>query len=195
MNLHVVSLPKSERRLAAVDRSSKYGYQIIFHDASDLRGRAVEELSNIFDAERFKDNFKISPTCGQIGCLISHVELYKKLSMLSSEYYLIAEDDFIPLFTADLARLVIEDGINSGADIILMGYSKMDARALAIYDLVNPLLPKICNRKLGYSLGPRFKNTSSGAVGYAVSKRFVDKMASSKELPWYVADEWSVYSS
>lgn len=195
MDLHVISLPCSERRLLAIERASQFNYSVIFHDALDLRGAATSELTQIFNVDKYKAEFGSDITGGEIGCVKSHFDLYKKLSKLSSDYYLIAEDDFIPQFNADVTKSVIEDSINIGADIILMGYSKMNPYMLNIYNLVNPLLELVYNHDLGYSIGPRYKNTSSGAVGYAVSKRFVEKMALLNDLPWFVADEWSIYSS
>jgi glycosyl transferase family 25 len=195
MDIHIISLNDSERRLLAMERAAKFHYIPIFHDALDFRGIDISQLTSIFDCDKFQSVFGINITGGQIGCLISHLQLYKNLAKSSLPYHLIVEDDFIPQFNSNAARSAIEDAIELGADIILMGYSKMDIRTLKIYNLVNPILGIIHNTNYGYTIGPRYKNTTSGAVGYAVSKYFVDQMSSFNSLPWFVADEWNVYVS
>ena len=97
MIANVISIQGSNRRQVASQRAKNFNYQLVFFDAIDLVKKDVSQFFDVFDANDFINRYSREPSSGDIGCLLSHYALWKKLSNENKEqYHLILEDDFIP---------------------------------------------------------------------------------------------------
>ena len=110
MDVHVISLEDSSRRKTCKDRLISKGYNPIFHDAFDSRNLNEKRLEGLFEYDLFRKffDYKINPEV--VGCAISHHNLYKTLVEYEkkSSYYMIVEDDCIPLITSNELEKIIE---------------------------------------------------------------------------------------
>ena len=194
MDINIISIKNSDRRKTAKIRALYMGFTPIFHDAVDLREVKLVNLDNQFNLDKFKNIYGEGLSSGMVGCSISHLSLYKKLAASELDFHLIVEDDFIIKKNSKDILNIINEAVEINADILLLGYSKMNRYLNLIYDISNPMLVVKRNKKSGYKLGPRYRNTSSGTVGYVVSKRFVKTISTHISKPWFVADEWQEYA-
>lgn len=194
MNINIISIKNSDRRKTAMSRALDMGFEPEFHDAVDLREVKLVNLDNQFNLDKFKNIYGEGLSSGMVGCSISHLRLYKKLATSDLDFHLIVEDDYIIKKKSIEIKNIIKEADELNADILLLGYSKMNRYSKLVYNITNPMLVVKKNKKSGYKLGPRYKNTSSGTVGYVVSKRFVKTISSHISKPWFVADEWQEYA-
>lgn len=191
MDVHVISLEDSSRRKTCKDRLISKGYNPIFHDAFDSRNLNEKRLEGLFEYDLFRKffDYKINPEV--VGCAISHHNLYKTLVEYEkkSSYYMIVEDDCIPLITSNELEKIIEAALQFSFDVLLLGYSKMDEDQFKIVNKMNPFKKFFSIGK--FNVGIRYKQSSCGAVAYIVSSKFLKKINSFINKPYYVADEWS----
>jgi|TARA_Y100000389_G_scaffold201899_1_gene245733 glycosyl transferase, family 25 len=191
MDVHVISLEDSRRREICRNRLVSKGYNPVFHDAFDSRNLNENQLEDLFDFKLFRKSFNYKIDSGIVGCVLSHYYLYKTLleSKNNSEYYIIVEDDCIPLATSNDLENTIDAALESSFDILLLGYSKTDDAQYKIINKMNPFKKLYSSGK--FNIGIRYKQSSCGAVAYVVSRRFLKNITTSIKKPYYVADEWS----
>jgi glycosyl transferase family 25 len=191
MDVHVISLEDSCRREICRNRLVSKGYNPVFHDAFDSRNLNENQLEDLFDFELFRKSFNYKIDSGIVGCALSHYNLYQTLLeyKIKSRYYIIAEDDCIPLAISNELENIIDTALESSFDILLLGYSKTDNAQYKIINKVNPFKKLYSSGK--FNLGIRYKQSSCGAVAYVVSRKFLENITTSIKKPYYVADEWS----
>ncbi len=195
LDAHIISLNDSPRREVCRKRLTAKGYNPIFHDAFDARNINQKELDCVFDMDLFKDifDYRIGPEV--IGCTLSHYNLYKDLLKLktTSDYYLIVEDDCIPIATLGEVKSIIDAAKNIPFDILILGYSKTDEDEYETINKMNPFQKIRISGK--YNIGIRYKETPCGAVAYVVSSDFLKKITTTILKPYYVADEWNFFKN
>lgn len=191
MDVHVISLKDSLRKKICRNRLVSKGYNPIFHDAFDSRNLKENQLEDLFDFDLFRKSFNYKIDAGIVGCVLSHYNLYKTLLEYknNSGYYIIVEDDCIPLATSNELENIIDVALESSFDILLLGYSKTDDAQYKIINKMNPFKKFYSSGK--FNIGIRYKQSSCGAVAYVVSRRFLKNIITSIKKPYYVADEWS----
>lgn len=147
-----------------------------------------EELNSVFDVSRYINEFKLSPEKGAIGCTLGHQKIYDLIAKGSEEIAIILEDDFQIVDVSEMLSLLQQ---KNNWDILLLGYSKFTEKNVKIYNLVNPIVQMIMkfgNRRVGY----RHKLTTSGTVGYAITRSACKRIVGQCARPWYVADQWDI---
>ena len=191
MDVNIISLKDSNRRAVCKSRLISKGYNPIFYDAFDSRNLNEVQLEHIFDFKLFRKTFNYKIDSGIIGCVLSHFNLYKSLLRCenNSKYYIIVEDDCIPLATSSELKNIIDKALISSFDILLLGYSKTDNTQYEVINKMNPFKKLYSSGK--FDIGIRYKQSSCGAVAYVVSRSFLENITTSIKKPYYVADEWS----
>ena len=190
MDVHVISLEDSSRREICRNRLLSKGYNPVFHNAFDSRNLNENQLEELFDFNLFRESFDYKIDSGVVGCTLSHYNLYKTLLEYKnkSTYYIIAEDDCIPLVTSNELESIIDTALEFSFDIFLLGYSKMDDAQYKVVNKMNPFKKLYSSGK--FHVGIRYKQSSCGTVAYVVSRRFLEKITTLIKKPYYVADEW-----
>jgi glycosyl transferase, family 25 len=190
MIANVISIQGSNRRQVASQRAKNFNYQLVFFDAIDLVKKDVSQFFDVFDANDFINRYSREPSSGDIGCLLSHYALWKKLSNENKEqYHLILEDDFIPKVKSNELLEIIKHTKNF--DVLLLGYSKVQDKEELVLKIINPI-QKIYSTER-HNIGRKFRESTCGAVAYVVSKNFVDEISKSVKKPSHVLDDWSFF--
>jgi hypothetical protein len=189
MNAHVISLPGSTRRPAAGERAAGAGLTVRFFDAVDaLASEDVSKLLNT-SARSFQARYGRAQTRGELACLLSHQRLCRMLTSEEAAYQLILEDDFIPLAGAGELDGILAAAAARRADVVLLGYAKVDDDGEAAINLSNPLMEARSVPNGGRLLGYRCLETTCGALSYLCSRRFLEAMAGDNEYG-RLADDW-----
>lgn len=190
MIANVISIQDSNRRQVAIKRAEDYNYKVVFFDAIDLVKKDVNQLFDVFDTKTFFNRYLREPSSGDIGCLLSHYALWKKLSIENTkQYHLILEDDFIPKVKSRELQEIIQQSKNF--DVLLLGYSKVQEKEESVLKIINPI-KKIYSINQ-HKVGRKFRESTCGAVAYVVSKNFVDEVSKYVEKPSHVLDDWSYF--
>ncbi|QPW26368.1 glycosyltransferase family 25 protein [Edwardsiella ictaluri] len=194
MKTFIISL-KDEvaRRNSISDRLHHHDFE--FFDAVDLRVASDDVLS----AVKCKNiNYKHPAirehmTKGELGCALSHMQLYKKIVDDNLAFARVIEDDAVIL---NHDEKILNDFIlaletkNIDWDIMLLGYSKLKACDSFGFYLKEPI--KNIVKSGAYSLGIPFRNWTCGTVGYLVSQSGAKKMINNAAFGKVctVADDW-----
>jgi hypothetical protein len=189
MQAHVISLPGSPRRPESARRAADAGLQLRFFDAVDAS--TSEEVSERLGvaAPAFHARYRRRQTRGELACLLSHQQLCRMLAGEGAAYQLILEDDFIPLAGAGELDGILTAAAARRADVVLLGYAKVDDDGEAAINLSNPLMEARSVQNGGRLLGYRCLETTCGALSYLCSRRFMETMARDIEYG-RLADDW-----
>jgi glycosyl transferase, family 25 len=192
MKAHIISLPGSTRRAEAGRRAAEAGIDLHFFDAVDAaRSRVVADVRP-HSAQSFVARYGRAQTPGELACLLSHRMLYQKLASEQDTYVLILEDDFIPLTGAGELAAIRSAAAVRGADVVILGYAKVNAQEERAINMSNPLMEAAraagTNRVLGY----RCLETTCGALSYMCSRRFLEIMADTRDYG-RLADDWAYH--
>ena len=194
MIANVVSIEGSGRRVVAAKRGFHSEIELSFFDAFNYVSLPISELVNEFDVKKFEKIYGRQPASGEIGALLSHFSLWKKLlDDKSRQYHLILEDDFVPRVSSSeiLDILDILDMDSESCDVIILGYSKVDQKIEDVINTVNPV-HVVCKTR-NHVIGRKFHETTCGAVAYIASRKFMKKILSSNEKPYFLIDDWRVF--
>jgi len=93
--VYIVSLRKAaERRARCAVTMARLGLEFAFFDAVEGAALSEEEIAAVYDAGRNAREFKRPLSRGEIGCALSHFELWKRIAADESGGAVILEDDF-----------------------------------------------------------------------------------------------------
>ena len=172
MDTFIISLPFSPRR-AIVKRLIEFGYNPIFIDALDARNKSEQDIKQ-FDYESFYNKNNFYPSKGEVGCAVSHFNLYVRLANTKTQqdYFLITEDDCIPKAFSEEMLSIINSVKDLSPDIVLLGYAKVDESIYSEIQRSNPIrvLKKALHGK--YQIGENMLRQLVCAVSYLVSRNF-----------------------
>lgn len=197
MNKYLISLEKDhQRRELFFSQPNTADFEVFF--AVNSMEKSEEELHSLFDFTQFQQRYQRSPARGEVGCTLSHIEIYRKIladeRVKESDYALICEDDalFCDDFQAKLEGLLPY----CDADFIWIGQSKIadfnDSELEINYPVTSSLLAKkIPNSNLIYSLP--YKPYFAGTVAYLIRKQAVRKLLNSAKIPFWLADDYILF--
>ncbi len=193
VKINVISILDSKRYRQVKLRLARLGFKINISHAIDLREKTLGSLYDVFDVKSFEARYGRSPSSGEVGCVLSHLKAIKELNSKSIHGGVIFEDDVLPLRDASIFQKIYEDIAVSSFDIVVLGYSKTDNNTENYINLMNPLLP-VFHTEESYVIGPRYQDTTSGAVGYVVNQKAV-AVISDMSFSSHLADDWAYYAS
>lgn len=191
IKIYVLSLLDSaERRQAIGQQLLGKGLDFTFVDAVDFRNRSLDSLEHLYQIHS-QSSLKRMITSGEIGCALSHIKIYQEFNQANYDYALILEDDAI-LDRLDILEVELYcEVLNEEYDAILLGYSKLSQQKEKRYYLQYPIKEKFFFKK--HNLGKAWKNSASGAVGYLIGKRGIEKILKNYSVHnkiQTVADDW-----
>ena len=158
----------------------------------DLRGVSDLYKFNNFSKKRFFDRYRRKPTSSEIGCSLSHHEVIKK-SNRSKPIIILEDDALLKVKTATFLKIIELIGNLDKYDILIFGFSKCDETSDHQLNISNPFLTTKNLNYLGYCIGERLINSTSGALAYYLSVAAKKKISFLKEI-YHVADDWNFYS-
>ncbi|AZL83588.1 glycosyltransferase family 25 protein [Aliivibrio salmonicida] len=191
----VLSLKDSPRRAIITERLKKRGItDFEFYDAFDARAMEISDLEKLFDVKRFRDTYGREPARGEIGCTLSHLGIWKRISESDCENWMVLEDDAIlmPWF-----GILFREG-NYPSNLTILGHSKLSVWKGFLSNIKRIVIkPNLIAsvRKFGYLLGEKSEYHWYGTVGFALPK--VSAIKLDKELgtyPFFLADDFLIYS-
>lgn len=191
IKVYVVSLlDANERRKAISEQLLGKGLSFTIIDAVDFRGILPKNLEHLYNIHP-DSSLKRVVTSGEVGCALSHIKIYEEFIATNYDYALILEDDAV-LDRMNLSELEQYCKVlNADYDVILLGYSKLDSAKEKKYYLQYPIKTKYSFGK--YRLGEVWKNSASGAVGYLITRKGVEKILRDYNIQYKirtVADDW-----
>ncbi|HDS3819724.1 glycosyltransferase family 25 protein [Morganella morganii] len=189
---YVISLKEEiSRRKNIKTQLDNLNIKFDFFDAIDLRNSNPAELN-----EKCKDNTNLNRklTSGEIGCALSHINIYRKTISNEENWSWIIEDDaLLDNVSNSKINQIISLANKYNADIIILGYSKLSPDDTTNFYIKEPV-KRICKSKDGYTLGVPWKNWTCGTVSYLINKNGAKKILTrymkSDEKIETVADDW-----
>jgi glycosyl transferase family 25 len=195
LTVKVISLKDAAaRRLSISEQMDRLKIRYDYFDAVDLRFESENEVALYYID---KESFARPLTKAEVGCSLSHVRCYEEFLSGEFDFALIIEDD------ADLSGLSKEilselmlNMVNSNADVILLGYSKVSPDKMNFVSMVEPI-KKICSFG-NYQLGEVWKNWTCGTVAYLISRKGANKLygeyfLNNNSKVETVADDWGFF--
>jgi glycosyl transferase family 25 len=193
MIIKVLSLKKAiDRRKFIENQLNELGLTYEFADAVDPK-TCSKDILEIFSSSKYQSIYNKFPNFGDIGPSLSHYLLRKDFSKNENHnIFMILEDDAKILCTKEELFSTIKIFENSKFDVLLLGFSKCDDYYEKHINIINPIMPVYrVNNKI--SIGPRYLNSFSGAVGYLVKKKAAKMMSDLLPLS-VIADDWGFFS-
>ncbi|ABR74693.1 Lsg locus protein 4 [Actinobacillus succinogenes] len=201
MKKYLISLEKDvQRRKLFFSQPDTSDFEVF--NAINTMELSQAELEKNFDFAAFKKAYRRDVTKGEIGCTLSHLNVYKKVTedetIEEEDYVLICEDDalFAEKFNENLTALLRQ---NLTADIILAGQSKIpsfDDKELAVN---YPTTFKCLQKSVGgtpYRYAYPYQNYFAGTVAYLIKKSACRRFGQEVErlhLAHWLADDFILF--
>lgn len=130
-----------------------------------------------------------SLTKGEFGCALSHLQIYKSIAGDKHEAAIVLEDD--ALISADLFHVCQGAMKSAKFDVLILGYSKVNARDQCIRNIAEPMIGFL--EVFGRTLGHAYRERRSGTVGYLITKEGATKLQAIQGDVVTVADDWPYF--
>lgn len=187
MDIYVISLAKNNNRRPQISSQlNKLDVKWSFFDAIDLRNAdVIPDEYYSYDSSLYKPNRPY--TRGEVGCAMSHINLYKELANRNENHAVILEDD--AYIRPDFKTFLIDAKANNlwEYDVIILGYSKVDKDYEKKIYCWQPINKKFESGNI--SIGNTCKEWTCGAVGYILNKKAIDSLAQQEKVN-VLADDW-----
>lgn len=189
---YVISLKDElKRRQNIKTQLDTLGIEFEFFDAIDLRNSNDNAYYNNHEGSY---NLQRKLTSGEVGCALSHINIYNQI--LSNKYdwsWIIEDDALLNYIINKKIEHLISLASEHGADVVILGYSKLSYSDSKKFYIKEPI--KIIGAsENGYTLGIPWKNWTCGTVSYLISKngarKIINNHIASKEKIVTVADDW-----
>jgi len=164
----VVSLRRSiERRTRMEGQFARLGLRFEFTDAADARELSAGSLAEVYSVEQTRRLLGREMTPGEIGCSLSHLEIYRRFLASEQEELIVLEDDVV-LDAVFREVLASRHRLPEGWDVVHLHAG-------------SPLSPPVVSlwgkRKLaGRCRCVRFASTLDGSFGYLLRRSGAEKM-------------------
>ncbi|HID7485450.1 TPA: glycosyltransferase family 25 protein [Morganella morganii] len=189
---YVISLKEElARRKNIKTQLDNLNIKFEFFDAIDLRSANSLDLK---DKCKNKTNLNRKLTSGEIGCALSHINIYKRIISNEEDWSWVIEDDALlnNVSNSKLAQIILQANKHN-TDIVILGYSKLSPADSKNFYIKEPI-KRICKSKDGYILGTPWKNWTCGTVSYLIhkngAKKIITNYIKSEEKIETVADDW-----
>ncbi len=195
--IYTISLAgETERREHIRQECSRFGLQAIHTDAVDMRRTDEQEIKNLSRLPERKPRKKQRYlTRGELGCALSHLNIYRSITEQQQNYALILEDDAV--FLRNPAPLLDESVLNNlqsqyPFDVLILGYVKTLSHQLPYYYRRIPVKKRAALDIAGESLsfGTPWEQYGCGTVAYIVTRQGAAKLLGINSPPCVSADDW-----
>ena len=154
--VHVINLADNTERMGRC-RAALDALGIAFQRLDAVNGRALsaQAVAQVYDADANRHRFRHPLLAGEIGCYLSHIEVWRKLALSDAPGAVVLEDDFEA--GPDLARVLsalARDAEIGDWDMVKLYTRRPDKRMLGRrplcrgYELALPY--QVPNTTLGY---------------------------------------------
>lgn len=194
ISVYVVSLENSTRRKSIIEQFNKLEIQFEFIDA--VNGRllpkdVVDSINNQYVQSRYRRQIGL----GEIGCTLSHQNIYQAIVDSSVDYAVIFEDD---IQLSDNISAVIEyfksRSVSLGDKNLYIlggqeGLSSQDMLVRSVKDQIN-VSNDVSFVKLNDSARYIYRTCS-----YVVSNDLAKELKRTYDRTFYIADDWNYLSA
>ncbi|MDQ2719738.1 MAG: glycosyltransferase family 25 protein [Bacteroidota bacterium] len=188
IKIYIINLKRStERRSEMIRKLDILGLEYEFFEAIDGKNLPQETLDKIkAQPYSFKKAFNREMTAGEIGCAMSHLNLYQKIIRDEIEYALILEDDidFDEQLQLIVSNIKTREVLKNKFDLVLLGYSAngIDYRKAADASWFG-------ERKMSDHISFRIPTVWYwSTIGYLISDSAAKKLLAQGSLPRMPAD-------
>ena len=198
MKKYLISLDKDVRRREVFFSQPNTADFEVFSAINTMQ-KEWNELSEQFNLEKFTRHYKRQVTKGEIGCTLSHLEVYRRIvadeNTAESDYALVCEDD--ALFNKNLPRnLTALLAQHCTTDIVLIGQSKIAEFDGTELEINYPTTFAFLRHKMGeVTYAYPYKSYFAGTVAYLIKKSaarmFLRILA--QEKPFWLADDFLLF--
>ncbi|MDP2226984.1 MAG: glycosyltransferase family 25 protein [Moraxellaceae bacterium] len=190
--IYVISLPGSDQRRQGMT-AQLFAMGLLHEFVDGVRGSELstdDRSGKVGSTEAMRHNIGRDMTAGEIGCALSHQNVYDKILAEGHDYACVLEDDARLLSGF---REVLAGARTLDFDVLILGYPKLadeDVQMAWLYDPVMPL------GAVGpdHVFGVRPRQSHLGMVGYLVSRRGCEKLKSNFPVVT-VADDHPFFSA
>ncbi|MDO4433563.1 MAG: glycosyltransferase family 25 protein [Alysiella sp.] len=193
MKTYIISLAgETQRREHIIQECARFHIEPEIVDAVDMRQATaadIERLSRKITHWKPKKQRWLSK--GELGCALSHHQVYQKIVDNQDDFALILEDD--AEFIANPHVL-----LNSGSlkdiyqqypfDVLLIGYVKILPQYLPYFYRCIPI--KTHAQLHGFRFGTPWAQYACGTVAYIITQQGAKKLLSATTQPCATADDW-----
>lgn len=192
MNIYIISKEASQAFLLLNNELKLHGFESIFEQGVFLADES--EISNLININSFISKYGRFARLGEVGCLLSHRNIYKKELFSKNKWTIVLEDDaLIEADFGDKVRNIISDYQTNIPTVIILGCSRLLKSNVPQRKL---LFPSVSNKKIGnVKFFKPFKTNKFGTVGYLFNSAAVNILLGNDELPSNLADDWKLYES
>ena len=180
MKTFVINLKQSmDRRERMINVLKNFPYQYEFFEAVD--GSKIENLSEVYNEKKAVRFYKTPLKLGEIGCVLSHISIYKKMIDENIERALIFEDDI--LLSDEFNSVILKlETFSMNNDVFLLGQS-----GKFIY---KKLLKK---RITDTHQLIQIANLCYGAFAYVIDLEAAKKLYALNHPVKFKSDDWNIF--
>lgn len=195
-NAYVISLSTEfVRQKSIVTQFDKLNSSFEFVYAVDFRDADINKVNEFYKKTCSSLNREL--TKGEVGCSLSHINVYKKLLGANKNWAWVIEDDAIlEHVEPKILDELIQRSEEQSNDVVILGYSKLAKNEEKNFYLKEPLkIKSILNG--GITLGRPWRNWTCGTVSYLINKngakKILDRFESVGNKVETVADDWNFF--
>lgn len=192
-NTYVLSLKdETQRRMQISNQLNDLNIPFTFYDAVDLRKSNEESVSGLYSSGNSQKYLGRNLTNGEVGCALSHINIYENFLASDSDWALIIEDDAI---LGRLNKDIINEIVTSSSpfEVFILGYSKVLEEEEKNYYWRFPIKQKV-KLKAGM-LGIPYSQWACGTVAYLINRsgatKTVAQFIKEDRKVSTVADDWN----
>lgn len=199
MKKFLISLEKDHHR-RELFFSQKNTEDFSVFSAINTMQETPENLTALYNMEKFSQRYGRDVTKGEIGCTLSHLAIYRLIAndetIKNDEYCLICEDD--ALFNEDFQHhldCLLNENLN--ADMILIGQSKISAFNHWELEINYPTTFSFLQNKISdsnFKYAYPYRNYFAGTVAYIIKKEAVKKFLLEPK-PYWLADDYILFGN
>lgn len=193
MKTYIISLAgETERRKHILQECARFDIEAEITDAVDMRQANqtdIERLSGKLTHLKPKKQRWLSK--GELGCALSHHQIYQKIIQNQDEFALILEDD--AEFIAN-PNILLDSGSLKNIyqqypfDVLLIGYVKILPQYLPYFYRRIPI--KTRAQLHDFRLGTPWEQYACGTVAYIITRQGAEKLLAATAKPCATADDW-----
>ncbi|MDK4535986.1 glycosyltransferase family 25 protein [Kingella kingae] len=197
ISTYIISLASETRRRAHMKaQAERYQLNAAFFDAVDMRQATqtdIEHLSVLPKHKKPKKQRWLSK--GELGCALSHHQIYQEMINKQLDYAFILEDD--ARFLQSPKDLLLPENLRKIAaqydfDILILGYVKTLEHQLPYYHRRIPIKKRATLQlpEQTIQFGTPWEQYGCGAVAYVITKKGAEKLLNITQKPCVPADDW-----
>ena len=194
---YIISLAsETQRRAHILEQTERYQLNANFVDAVDMRQASdadIRALSSLPVHTKPKKQRWLSK--GEVGCALSHHQVYQTVLDKQQDYALVLEDD--AYFIRNPMPLMQPAHLNAIAeqydfDVLLLGYVKTLEHQLPYYHRRIPIKKRATLQlpEQTIQFGTPWEQYACGTVAYIITKKGAEKLLNITQKPCVPADDW-----